>query len=40
MFPELIPLTTSMSDVFQGECTREIGFTLRVGGEVQQLLIE
>ena len=32
MFPEPIPLTTSMSDVFQADCTREIGFTLRVGG--------
>ncbi len=31
-FPEPVPLTTSMSDVFQAECTREIGFTLRVGG--------
>lgn len=31
-FPEPVPLTTSMSDVFQAQCTREIGFTLRVGG--------
>lgn len=31
-FPLPIPLETSMSDVFGGECTREIGFTLRVGG--------
>lgn len=31
-FPSPIPLRYTMSDVFQGECTREIGFTLRVGG--------
>jgi DNA (cytosine-5)-methyltransferase 1 len=31
-FPLPIPLETNMSDVFGGECTREIGFTLRVGG--------
>lgn len=31
-FPDPIPLTTSMSDVFNAKCSREIGFTLRVGG--------
>lgn len=31
-FPEPIPLTKSMSDIFEGKCTREIGLTLRVGG--------
>lgn len=31
-FPEKIPLKFNMSDVFGGECSREIGFTLRVGG--------
>ena len=31
-FPEPIPLQMTMSDVFGGECTREVGFTLRVGG--------
>ena len=31
-FPEPIPLEMTMSDVFGGDCTREVGFTLRVGG--------
>lgn len=31
-FPKPIPLKFNMSDVWRGECTREIGFTLRVGG--------
>ena len=31
-FPEPIPLKKTMSDVFEGECSREIGFTLRLGG--------
>jgi DNA (cytosine-5)-methyltransferase 1 len=31
-FPENLPLKFTMSDVWGGECSREIGFTLRVGG--------
>jgi len=31
-FPQPIELQTSMSDVFDGKCTRKVGFTLRVGG--------
>ena len=31
-FPEKIPLKFNMSDVWNGQCDREIGFTLRVGG--------
>ncbi len=31
-FPPPIPLKFTMSDVWQGECSREIGFTIRVGG--------
>jgi len=31
-FPESIPLNFNMSDVWNGKCSREIGFTLRVGG--------
>ena len=31
-FPNPIPLKFNMSDVFGGKCSREIGFTLRVGG--------
>lgn len=31
-FPPKIPLKFTMSDVWGGECHREIGFTLRVGG--------
>ena len=31
-FPAQIPLRFNMSDVWNGECSREIGFTLRVGG--------
>lgn len=31
-FPESIPLALTMSDVFEGEVNRDIGFTLRVGG--------
>jgi DNA (cytosine-5)-methyltransferase 1 len=30
--PAKIPLKFNMSDVWRGECSREIGFTLRVGG--------
>ena len=32
IFPPSIPLKFNMSDVFEGECSRDIGFTLRVGG--------
>lgn len=32
VFPPEIPLKFNMSDVFQKECSREIGFTIRVGG--------
>ncbi|EOX4182495.1 HpaII family restriction endonuclease [Vibrio cholerae] len=31
-FPRPIPLETTMSDIWEGDCEREIGFTLRVGG--------
>ncbi len=31
-FPEKLPLKFNMSDVWGGVCSREIGFTLRVGG--------
>jgi DNA (cytosine-5)-methyltransferase 1 len=31
-FPDKIPLTTTMSDIFSKPCSRSIGFTLRVGG--------
>lgn len=31
-FPEPIPLKMTMSDVWEGKCERDIGFTLRVGG--------
>lgn len=31
-FPERVPLRFSMSDVFQGRCPKDVGFTLRVGG--------
>ena len=31
-FPTPIPLKMTMSDVWEGDCSREIGFTLRVGG--------
>ena len=30
--PDKLPLRYNMSDVWDGECTREIGFTIRVGG--------
>ncbi|MFA0108502.1 DNA cytosine methyltransferase [Vibrio breoganii] len=32
-FPEPEPLQMTMSDVWGGECNRDIGFTLRVGGK-------
>ena len=32
-FPLKKPLKFNMSDVWEGECSREIGFTLRVGGK-------
>ena len=31
-FPNSIPLKFNMSDVWEGKCSRDIGFTLRVGG--------
>ena len=31
-FPQSIPLQFTMSDVWGGQCDREIGYTLRVGG--------
>jgi DNA (cytosine-5)-methyltransferase 1 len=31
-FPTPIPLKFNMSDVWGGKCTREIGFTIRIGG--------
>ena len=31
-FPPSIPLKFNMSDVWGGKCTREIGFTIRIGG--------
>lgn len=31
-FPKKVPLKFNMSDVWDGHCSREIGFTLRVGG--------
>ncbi|HEY6906259.1 MAG TPA: DNA cytosine methyltransferase [Ignavibacteriaceae bacterium] len=31
-FPDPIPLKKNMSDIFGGKCSREIGFTLRLGG--------
>lgn len=32
VFPASVPLKMTMSDVWGGECNKEIGFTLRVGG--------
>jgi len=32
IFPEAIPLKKTMSDIWDGDCSREIGYTLRVGG--------
>jgi DNA (cytosine-5)-methyltransferase 1 len=31
-FPQPIPLKFNMSDIWGGKCTREIGFTIRIGG--------
>lgn len=31
-FPEAEPLEMTMSDVWEGDCSRKIGYTLRVGG--------
>lgn len=31
-FPDAIPLKKTMSDIWGGECSREVGYTLRVGG--------
>ena len=33
LFPKEIPLKMNMSDIWGAECSREIGFTLRVGGK-------
>jgi DNA (cytosine-5)-methyltransferase 1 len=32
-FPNSIPLTNTMSHIFSAPCSREIGFTIRVGGK-------
>jgi DNA (cytosine-5)-methyltransferase 1 len=32
-FPRSVPLTKTMSDIFEAPCSRAIGFTLRVGGK-------
>ncbi len=32
-FPPALPLTQSMSDIFNAPCDKKIGFTLRVGGK-------
>ncbi|MFI3242525.1 MAG: DNA cytosine methyltransferase [Alphaproteobacteria bacterium] len=31
-FPDKVPLKYTMSDILNGKCTKDIGFTLRVGG--------
>ena len=31
-FPEPVAMKLTMSDIWQGNCSRDIGFTLRVGG--------
>lgn len=31
-FPDPVPLTKTMSDIWNGECPKKIGYTLRVGG--------
>jgi len=31
-FPKPFPLQTTMSDIFEGNCTKTVGYTLRVGG--------
>lgn len=31
-FPDPIPLKLTMSDIWEGHCSRQIGYTLRVGG--------
>ena len=33
LFPQPTPLIMTMSDVWAGSCSREVGFTLRVGGK-------
>jgi DNA (cytosine-5)-methyltransferase 1 len=33
LFPQPTPLVMTMSDVWAGSCSREVGFTLRVGGK-------
>ena len=32
-FPDPIPLKMTMSDIWEGQCSRKIGYTLRVGGK-------
>lgn len=31
-FPDAKPLNTSMSDIWEGDCPKKVGYTLRVGG--------
>ncbi len=37
-FPEAVPLTISMSDIFGEPCNKRIGYTLRVGGRGSGLM--
>ncbi|MGK0270029.1 MAG: DNA (cytosine-5)-methyltransferase 1 [Cocleimonas sp.] len=32
-FPDAVPLKMTMSDIWEGNCPKEIGYTLRVGGK-------
>ena len=32
-YPDHLPLTTTMSDIWGGDCNKKIGFTMRVGGK-------
>ncbi len=37
LFPKELPLTLTMSDVWEAECSRDIGYTLRVGGKASPI---
>ena len=37
LFPNAIPLQKTMSDIFNGNCEKKVGYTLRVGGRGSEI---
>lgn len=39
-FPDKIPLKKTMSDIFNTQCDKQIGFTIRVGGRGSKIAMK